>query len=296
MRIPRTMTRLAAVLACLLAPAAIGAPISPKELDLLIRMRTPDAEVLRQVASRKLLEPISAETEKQLRTNGATEALIARLKSGKLTLGEKEAEAVKGEEAANHERQAQEEALDAQALELRRAATLGAMLSPGSANAAFTSFYNTHINSLIRLEEGGLKHVDVMTLRSIRYYVLFYGASWNAPSRQFATKLVKYYKKMKPEHPDFEVIFISSDKSANEMVNFMKKDEMPWPTIQYEALDDDARKYASGKLPWLIVLDGAGREVLPVDVRKTPNPNELILGWVSPAVTLERLTTLLTSG
>ncbi|MGV3534088.1 MAG: hypothetical protein ACO1QR_17095, partial [Chthoniobacteraceae bacterium] len=82
-----------------LVSAGSAAPIALKELELLVRMKTPEAEILRDVQNRQLLAPIDAAAEQALTKVGATPALLERLKTtGKvvskdtaLTLAQQEA-------------------------------------------------------------------------------------------------------------------------------------------------------------------------------------------------------------
>jgi hypothetical protein len=76
------------------------------------------------------------------------------------------------------------------------------------------------------------------TSAPIQYYALFYSAGWCPTSCTYAPTLVQWYKGFKPLHPNFELIFVSGDKSETEMFSFMKSVAMPWPAISFGDLQD----------------------------------------------------------
>jgi nucleoredoxin len=65
---------------------------------------------------------------------------------------------------------------------------------------------------------------------------LYFTAQWCSPCRAFTPKLIEFYRTFKTRHPDkgfdFEIVFISSDKSPEEFKEY--HDEMPWLALPYE--------------------------------------------------------------
>jgi len=94
-------------------------------------------------------------------------------------------------------------------------------------------------------------------LKGVKYYAYYYSASWCGPCMAFTPKLVSWYKKNRKKHPEFEIIFVSSDKSAEEMELYMKKARMPWPAVDY-AKKDGFKRYAGKGIPCLVVVDENG--------------------------------------
>jgi nucleoredoxin len=114
---------------------------------------------------------------------------------------------------------------------------------------------------ILRLENNALKSVDAASLSGIKYYGLYYSASWCGPCRQFTPQFVEAYKQIKQRHPEFEVVFVSADRSAGDMTDYVKADRMPWLALKYEAAQSDAelRRYCGPGIPCLVLVDPQGR-------------------------------------
>ena len=63
------------------------------------------------------------------------------------------------------------------------------------------------------------------------------------------------------EHPEFEIIFVSSDKSADAMAAYMYEAGMPWPAIEFGKLANvpTLKKYAGDGIPDLVIVDTTGK-------------------------------------
>ena len=126
------------------------------------------------------------------------------------------------------------------------------ILSTTSSIGSFPSKINGHIVN----KKGG----DVK-LYPTHYYLLYFSAHWCGPCRAFTPKLAAFYKQRKTKN-NFQVIFVSGDKSSREMYSYMN--EMPWSATPFMGtLSKDLRtKYASGFIPNLKVLDKNGKVIL----------------------------------
>merc|ERR1712232_235192 len=58
---------------------------------------------------------------------------------------------------------------------------------------------------------------------------LYFSAHWCPPCRGFTPKLSETYKKVKAEHPNFEIVFVSSDRDQESWKEYY--DSMPWLAI-----------------------------------------------------------------
>jgi nucleoredoxin len=102
----------------------------------------------------------------------------------------------------------------------------------------------------------------------IKYYAIYYSAGWCPPCHAFTPTLVDWYRKFKPDHHDFELIFVSEDKSESDMRGYMTEMQMPWPAVKYDALPrtdgtfhgPDIQQFipASGGIPDLVLVDATG--------------------------------------
>jgi nucleoredoxin len=113
---------------------------------------------------------------------------------------------------------------------------------------------------LVSLTGKRTHRFDDAALANTKYFAVYYSASWCGPCRAFTPKLVEWYKKNKPAHSDFELIFVSSDNSADEMDDYMAMDKMPWPALKYtkKATNKSITKYAGPGIPCLVFLDAEG--------------------------------------
>ena len=61
---------------------------------------------------------------------------------------------------------------------------------------------------------------------------------------------------MKPKYPNFEVVFLSDDRSAVEMQNYMAEMLMPFPAVRWDAVRwSKAEKLCGAGIPSLVVID-----------------------------------------
>lgn len=66
-----------------------------------------------------------------------------------------------------------------------------------------------------------------------KYFVLYGGARWCPYTQQFTPELLKAYNQLKTKHPEFEVFYIPSEKSAAELQTYAKELNFPWPVLDY---------------------------------------------------------------
>ncbi len=109
-------------------------------------------------------------------------------------------------------------------------------------------------------KNGALAAVPDAEVAGKKYYALYFSAGWCAPCQVFTPKLVAFYNAIKPKHPEFEVIFVSSDRSEAEQLAYMKDKAMPWPALRFWALKSTPglTRYGGGGIPRLVLLDAAG--------------------------------------
>ena len=107
-----------------------------------------------------------------------------------------------------------------------------------------------------------------------RYYLLFRGGGWCPYTRKLTPDVVKFYKEMKPAHPEFEAIYIPVDKSAAEMQAYAKESGFPWRAVAFPR-SKDLKILAPllGPIPQLIVVDNTGKLV----IAETAEPSQAVL-------------------
>jgi hypothetical protein len=102
---------------------------------------------------------------------------------------------------------------------------------------------------------------------SVKYYAIYYSAGWYPPCRAFTPSLVDWYRKFKPFHHDFELVFVSEDKNELKMYEYMQEMNMPWPAVRYADLPrspggfrgPDIQQFAHDSIPDLVLVDSTGK-------------------------------------
>lgn len=90
------------------------------------------------------------------------------------------------------------------------------------------------------------------------YYLVYYSAHWCPPCRKFTPKLVELYDK-RSKRGNFEVIFVSSDRSADAMEKYMQETDMNWAAVDFEKIKKtNAKRFAGNGIPCLVLLDNKG--------------------------------------
>lgn len=128
----------------------------------------------------------------------------------------------------------------------------------GGGKNAFTRMIGAN---LIKLKEESVRSYEDRELADKDYYAIYYSAHWCGPCRQFTPKLVKFYNETKKNHADdFELIFVSRDRTSKAMKSYMKEAKMPWPAVEYdESRKTQLNKFAAGWIPFLALVDDTGK-------------------------------------
>jgi len=115
---------------------------------------------------------------------------------------------------------------------------------------------------------------------SPKYTALYFSAHWCPPCRMFTPKLVEWYNEFQKTHPDFELVFVSSDRDKASMEEYVKGDNMPWPVVKFDqAKDEKFTKYSSSGIPYLVLIDADGKNL-------TGQPGNQ---WESPQKVLQKI-------
>jgi nucleoredoxin len=129
--------------------------------------------------------------------------------------------------------------------------------TPGKALAGLSS-------KLVVLKSTNLVPYPSEALGDIKYVAFYYSASWCPPCQKFTPKLVEAYKKIKAAHPEFELIFVSSDEDEKAMKDYMKEDKMPWPAVRFSQIKSTPsirRPRNESGIPNLVFMDADGKEL-----------------------------------
>jgi nucleoredoxin len=105
-----------------------------------------------------------------------------------------------------------------------------------------------------------------------KYFAFYRGAGWCGPCRQFSPSLVKFYKEMKPKYSNFEVYFISGDKSAAEMRSYAKEAGFSWSAVPENRQPEMqiVNRLFIELIPQLVITDRQGTVL--IDSARTGGP------------------------
>jgi nucleoredoxin len=112
---------------------------------------------------------------------------------------------------------------------------------------------------------------------SPKYTALYFSAEWCPPCRMFTPKLVAWYNEFKAKHPDFELVFVSSDRDQAAMEDYIKGDNMPWPAVKFDqAQSETFRKFGSSGIPYLVLIDNEGNAVTAQPDNEWQSPDQVL--------------------
>lgn len=137
--------------------------------------------------------------------------------------------------------------------------------------------YEAVRGKLVEPDKQGFKLFEDASLGTKKYIALYFGAHWCPPCNVFVPKLIRLYSEMQGGTPiaDFEVIFVSADRSEGEMLRYMRVKKMPWPALRYEDIPTTyaLTRYAGPGIPTFVVLDEQGNVLIDTFDRTNPkNP------------------------
>ncbi|XP_044764176.1 nucleoredoxin-like [Coccinella septempunctata] len=95
----------------------------------------------------------------------------------------------------------------------------------------------------------------------------YFSANWCPPCRAFTPQLVDMYKQVRKKEPNFEIIFVSSDRSAESFSTYIEY--MPWLAVPFQqsaVRAELAQLYGIRGIPTLLLLDNNGH-VITMDAR-----------------------------
>jgi nucleoredoxin len=90
---------------------------------------------------------------------------------------------------------------------------------------------------------------------------------------------VDAYRELRKNYPEFEVVFVSNDRSAADMLEYMRGEKMAWAAVRFDAISglNEIKRYAGSSIPCLVLVDATGK-VLSDSFRKGNNvgPNTVL--------------------
>ena len=114
---------------------------------------------------------------------------------------------------------------------------------------------------LVHLEGGAMRPFDRKHLNGVKFYALYFSASWCPPCRAFTPSLVEAYGKLRGQFPEFELVLVNHDQSPEEMEAYMRGDAMKWPALSWHLIASapEINSYGGDGIPDLVLVDENGR-------------------------------------
>ena len=114
--------------------------------------------------------------------------------------------------------------------------------------------------TLTKLEEDWSQISADSSLSGKRIVCFYFSAHWCPPCRAFTPMLKDAYEEFLEESEDIEIVFVSSDRSADDMKNYMKESHGKWLAIPHNSELGQALKTKFGVqgIPALIVCKSDG--------------------------------------
>ncbi len=114
---------------------------------------------------------------------------------------------------------------------------------------------------LVAFEQGAMRPQPAERMAGVKFFALYFSASWCGPCRAFTPDLVDAYGKIRALYPEFEVVHVNRDRSPAAMAVYLREDKMPWPALAWEATRDarEINKYAGSGIPCLVLVDQHGK-------------------------------------
>lgn len=244
--------------------AAAPQPLSNKEIALMLRSGYSSAAVLGEINRRRVLEPLDPPTKKALLEFSASSELVAALESSSHLVSAPEADQAKQREAEVAARRAAQVEQDRQFSTLLQAREAEAR-SRGEAAPppGQKPILEALKDKLVRCNNGSINRADGSELEKKKFVAFYYSAHWCGPCRKFTPQLVEYYNRVAAAHPEFELIFVSSDRSRFGWETYISETKMPWLAIEYDQLASLAglKQLGGSSIPSLLVLDSGSRIV-----------------------------------
>ena len=259
----RPLAALVCVLLSILVARAAQLPLTIKEISLMLRSGYSSNAIMQELSIRYFAEKLDVEKEKTLLQAGASAELITALKSGRYSLSSEQMTIAQQQIADQTKRRAAEAERSRQfdSLYQSQMARERAAARPQAPNA--NALRELVKGDLVSLRNGALGHFDDEELEKKKLIALYFSAHWCAPCRKFTPELVDYYNRVATQHPEFEIVFVSFDKSQFAMETYMREANMPWPAIDFQKVKgkDAIRKYAGDGIPCLVLVDATGRVI-----------------------------------
>ena len=125
-----------------------------------------------------------------------------------------------------------------------------------------------------KLKDNRGKNVAVDEALGGKIIGIYFSAHWCGPCKAFTPELVKFHKEMTRKGRPFEIVFVSSDRSSDDMYNYMEEMDMPWLALPFGDSHKSvlSKKFGGGGgIPRLVIIDAEGNLISSDGRREVSN-------------------------
>ena len=235
-------------------------PLTTSDISLMLRSGYSVPTIEAELASRHFADQLDEGKRNQLIKAGATTQLLDAIEKGQFSVPKDDLERSRRkmeEQAADRTLMAERAKRNDTLYQNQLLKQRSRVVAPGSPDA----IAGAARGNMVRLQNGNLVSSYDEELAPKQIYGLYFSAYWCGPCRKFTPQLVAYYNQITHDHPEFEIIFVSADKSADGMATYMRESGMPWPAIEYGKVANvpALQRYAGRGIPDLVIVDASGK-------------------------------------
>ena len=119
---------------------------------------------------------------------------------------------------------------------------------------------------------------------------LYFSAGWCPPCQHFTPVLADFYNDLKQNELPFEIVFVSSDKTAIDMEMYMKKCHGDWFAVPFgnEMIKELKNRYHVTAIPKLIIVTDDGDVVTAMGRKEVAEQGPKCFTQWAHAVTMAR--------
>lgn len=238
-------------------------PLTVSEISLMLRAGYSNDTLMKELSARRFIERLDEAKENTLIRAGASTELIGALKSGTYSLSADKTGAVLQQMAALDQRRAAQAEISRKSdarYQAQIAHQRSSAQTPSSNADASTGAISDLLKGDLVQYRNGIVHFDDTALAGKKLIAVYFSAHWCGPCRKFTPQLVEYYNRVAPQHPEFEIVFFSHDRSLADFETYMRETNMPWPAIDFAKLKakQALTKDAGPGIPSLVLFDSTG--------------------------------------
>ncbi len=240
-------------------------PLTVSEIGLMLRSGYSSSALMQELSTRHFADTVDEAKEKTLVKAGASAELITALKSGVYSLTPEKTAIAQEQIAVAEQRRAElaEAARKSDAAYQKEIARQRTTQSAPKLNGGSDAISQFLKGDLVQWHNGAVVHADDTALANKKLIAFYFSAHWCGPCRKFTPQLVDYYNRVAAQHPEFEIVFYSFDKSPFAFETYMREANMPWPAIDYAKVKgkEAIAKNAGEGIPSLVLVDSAGNVI-----------------------------------